>query len=412
MPTFIEDPDFNDQLGRTLTAAARGGADLGEALAIAERIAPGDLVSWYDAWLSGAQQAHAAADNSRRAGDRVSAHHGYLRASEYYRQATFFARTTLTDPRLHRAYQAHRATFRSAMELAPHTTTVVSITQQDVEVRGYLFSPDDSGRPRATVLAPAGYDSTAEAGYTFSAISALERDMNCLVFEGPGQGGVLYELGIPLRHDFEAVLTPVVDWLLEQVGVDPEALVLVGRSFAGYLAPRAATREHRLAALVCDPAQYDFGAAIRKKTGEETWQRLMADDATLDADLEPLMSTPLERNGFEWRMAAHGTRTLRAYFRELSRFNLTGMADQISCPTLALAGEGDFAGTGQLHVFAQALTATVSTHEFTKLEGAGGHCEGLGQDLFDQVVYGWLARQLPPADTATSPSPALGSERF
>jgi hypothetical protein len=38
------------------------------------------------------------------------------------------------------------------------------------------------------------------------------------------------------------------------------SLVLIGRSFAGYLAPRAASFEHRLAALVCDPAQPDLGA--------------------------------------------------------------------------------------------------------------------------------------------------------
>ena len=66
----------------------------------------------------------------------------------------------------------------------------------------------------------------------------------------------------------------------------------------------------------------------------------------------------------------------------------------ITCPTLALAGEGDFAGTGQLQTFADALTVPVTTHEFTVAEGAGGHCEWLGQDLLDQYVYGWLARVL------------------
>ena len=149
--------------------------------------------------------------------------------------------------------------------------------------------------------------------------------MNCLVLEGPGQGGVLYTRRIPLRPDSEAVITPVIDWLLAQDGVDPDAVILFGRSFAGYLAPRAATSEHRLAALICDPAQYDFG---------------------------------------------------------------------ITCPTLALAGEGDFAGTGQLTTFTDALTAPVTAHEFTAAEGAGGHCEGLGQDRLDQFVYGWLTRTL------------------
>ncbi|HEX4017357.1 MAG TPA: hypothetical protein VHX15_11530 [Frankiaceae bacterium] len=86
--------------------------------------------------------------------------------------------------------------------------------------------------------------------------------------------------------------------------------------------------------------------------------------------------------------------------RELSRFSLVGLAQEIACPTLALAGEGDFAGTGQLATFADALTGAVTTHEFTFAEGAGGHCEGLGQDPLDQVVYGWLTNVLTRADAA------------
>ena len=40
-----------------------------------------------------------------------------------------------------------------------------------------------------------------------------------------------------MRHDFEVVLTAVLDWLTARADVDPQRIVLVGRSFAGYLAP-------------------------------------------------------------------------------------------------------------------------------------------------------------------------------
>ena len=83
-----------------------------------------------------------------------------------------------------------------------------------------------------------------------------------------------------------------------------------------------------------------------------------------------MLADPVAANGYRWRMVAHGVDTLCDYFRELSRYSLDGRADTISCPTLALAGEGDFAGTGQLDVFAKALTAPVTTHEFTVSEGA------------------------------------------
>ena len=391
MPTFIADAAFDQQFSRTLNAATRGCADLGEAIAVAARITPGDFTSWFDEWTAAGDHARAEADTARKAGDLVGARRAYLRAAEYHRQAFFFARADLDDPTLHAAYAAHVAAFQAAIPLLGCNTTALDFEQDGVVVHGYLLRPDDSRRPRPTVLAPAGYDSTAEEGYPLNAVSALARGMNCLIFEGPGQGGVLFDRRLPLRHDSEAVLTPVVDRLLAQDGVDPDALILFGRSFAGYLAPRAATADHRYTALICDPAQYDFGAAIRARLGEANWNRLQSHDPSLDADLTPMLADPSARNGFEWRMAAHGVTTISDYFRELCRYNLVGLADHITCPTLALAGEGDFAGTGQLQTFADALAVPVTTRAFTIAEGAGGHCEGLGQDLLDQYVYGWLA---------------------
>lgn len=392
MSTFIDNPDFDDQFRRTLAAAARGSADIGEALAVADRITPADVASWAREWTTTAEAVRSEADECLNDGDPVSARRAYLRASEYSRQAFFYHRVDLADPVLQASYGAHVHAFRAALPLLACSTTVVDLETDGSVVSGYLFMPDASGRPRPTIVAPAGYDSTAEAGYSFSAVAALERDMNCLVFEGPGQGGVLYTRHQTLRPDAEAVLPPVIDWLTDREGVDPSSIVLVGRSFAGYLAPRMATVEHRVAALICDPAQYDFGAAIRARAGDAVWKRLMDDDPTLDADLEPLLADPLVRNSYEWRMTAHGVSGLTDYFRTLSEFNLVGLADRITCPTLAVAGEGDFAGTGQLRVFADALSAPVTVHEFTAAEGAGGHCEGLGQDRFDQVTYGWLVQ--------------------
>jgi len=390
MPAFIDDSDFNDQFNRTLSAATRGCADLGEAIATIARITPGDFDSWYREWTRTAEQVMAEGDESLGQDQNISARRCYLRAAEYYRQAFFFARDDLERPELHTAYDAHVAAFRAAIPLLPYSVETVEIDQNGVAVSGYLLRPDSSDTPRPTVIAPAGYDSTAEAGYSFTAVTALEHGMNCLTFEGPGQGGILYQRRQYFRPDFEAVLTPVIDWLVKQTGVDAGALILFGRSFAGYLAPRGATAEHRLTALVCDPAQYDFGAAVRAQTGEAVWARLQAHDPSLDADLAPMMADPHRANGFRARMASHGLSSMSDYLRELGRFTLVGRAENISCRTLALAGEGDFAGTGQLQVFADALHVPVTTHEFTAAEGAGGHCEGLGQDRLDRVVYDWL----------------------
>lgn len=395
MTRFIRDDDFDDQFARTLSAAASGCADLGEAFATADRIVPGDLDSWYQEWARTAGEVRDEADDSVDAGHLASGSECFLRASEYYRQAFYYARDDLESPVLLDTYAAHRASFLAALPALPFRAEAVEIPYQDTTLNGYLFRPDDEDGSRPTVIAPAGYDSTAEAGYAATAVDALRRGLNCLVFEGPGQGGVLYEQRLFFRPDFEAVLTPVVDWLVTQPGVDPARLVLFGRSFAGYLAPRGATGEHRIAALICDPVQYDFGASVRARMGDDLWAQVEADDPAADETLDGLLADPRQAYFYRSRIATHGTSTVRAYLRELSRFSLAGRAGEITCPTLALEAEGDSASQGQLGVFAGALTAPVTTHRFTAAEGAGGHCEGLGQRRLERVVYDWIETVLP-----------------
>ena len=394
MARFIQHDEFDEQFQRTLAAATVGCADLGEALATAERIIPGDLDSWYQEWRRTGDRISAEAEESLSAGHTLDAADCYLRASEYYRQAFFFARDDLDAARLHDAYGAHRQAFRAALPLLSVDVTAVAIPYQDISLQGYLCRPDTSATPRPTVICPAGYDSTAEAGYSLSAIAAVRRGMNCLVYEGPGQGGVLYEQRRYFRHDYEAVLAPVVDWLVTQPGVDVERLVLFGRSFAGYLAARGATGEHRIAALVCDPVEYDFASPLRDRLGDEGWALLEADDPAIDPILDGLLADPVQRNGFVSRMATHGTPTLRAYLRELARFSVAGLADRITCPTLALEAEGDFANLGQLDAFAAEVAGPVTTHRFTAAEGAGGHCEGLGQRRLERLAYEWITSVL------------------
>jgi hypothetical protein len=87
---------------------------------------------------------------------------------------------------------------------------------------GYLFRPAIDDTPRPTVLAPCGFDSTAEAGYCATGYMALPRGYNFFVFEGPGQGGMLFEHRRAFRPDFEVSFGAAFEWLLAQDGVDPQ----------------------------------------------------------------------------------------------------------------------------------------------------------------------------------------------
>lgn len=76
---LFRNASYDGQLTRTLAAAMVGGADLGEAMATARRIAKPSGTAWYDAWSRTADQARQTAEQARASGDRVSARHGFLR---------------------------------------------------------------------------------------------------------------------------------------------------------------------------------------------------------------------------------------------------------------------------------------------------------------------------------------------
>jgi hypothetical protein len=52
--------------------------------------------------------------------------------------------------------------------------------------------------------------------------AALERGWNALVYDGPGQGQLLFVNRVLFTQRWETVVTPLVDWLLARSDVDDE----------------------------------------------------------------------------------------------------------------------------------------------------------------------------------------------
>ncbi|ELY87622.1 dipeptidyl aminopeptidase/acylaminoacyl peptidase [Natrialba hulunbeirensis JCM 10989] len=389
----FESDEFTAQLERTLGKVYYGCADVGECLTTADRIEDDNYESWYDEWFATAEAVEAIARESRERGHDVSAREAYLRATEYYRSAYFFRRHDLDDPDLHEAWQRQRDCFRAAMEMADHTCEVLDIPFEETVLESYFLAPDDSGTARPTVIGFPGYDSPVEESYAMLARAALTRGYNCLLFEGPGQGGTLYEKRLFFRPDYEAVVTPVVDGAVGREDVDESRLALVGRSFGGYLAPRAATAEHRLAALAADPAIYDLGTLVLQLVPEELRTPVLEGDPDADAALDEQLTDPHALEFFGSRMAAHGLDSLGEYVRELQAYTYESAVDSIDCPTFVADNESDRLAV-QSHDFATRLAVPTKYTKFTDADGAGGHCEGMGQSLFHQRLFDWLDETL------------------
>ena len=249
----------------------------------------------------------------------------------------FFLRHDLADPRLLEAYRKHVECFEAARSLLDISVEACRVQTKDGELKGFFYRSGAAGEKRPTVLLPCGYDSTAEEAHVF-AMAAVRQGFSALTFEGPGQGAALILERLYFRPEFELTLKPWVDQLLARTtSIRPRTRVdraVLRRLPGARVGPRF---EHRLAALVCDPAQPNMAAHLPE--GVVGMVAVPVSELQMKID-------PKRAEFFGSRMAAHGLDSVEAYFEEIRKYTMLDVAAQITCPTLAVECEGDFAGGG------------------------------------------------------------------
>ncbi|MFD7341875.1 alpha/beta fold hydrolase [Streptomyces violascens] len=392
---------------RSMSHIAYGGADFGEILSTAERITEGDFGSWYTEWAATADRVAGEADKALKAGHKVSARDGFLRASNYYRSAEFFLHGNPCDPRHVDAYDRSVECFRAAAALCTTPRIEpVEIPYENTTLPGYLYRVDDSGAPRPTLIMHNGFDGTAEEMHFFGAIAAVERGYNVLLFDGPGMPGPRHHQGLVFRPDWENVITPVIDFAGTIPDIDDTRIALLGLSMGGILAPRAAAFEHRLAAVIAVDGLYELGeVSVRNIPGprEEAERLLRADSAPeLDAALEQLMTKdPISRWAFNHGMYVMGVDTPRAFSASYLDYTLAdGIAEKIQCPTLVCDADADMFFKGQPEKLYDHLTCRKTLMLFTTEEGAGAHCHPGAMRLATARIFDWLDDTLDTTVTA------------
>jgi alpha-beta hydrolase superfamily lysophospholipase len=389
----FSNPEFDGQFLRTLDLIVSGGADIGECFTTARRIVPGDHESWLVEWRATADRIFASAETSRAAGHTVSAREAYLRAATYYRTSGVFLYRPPLDPRFVDAFERQRDAFRRYAELSEWSIEQVAIPYEGTTLPAYFATPPGAG-PFPTLVIVDGYDGTMEELF-FAGRDALKRGYAVLMIDGPGQGGALIEQGLVFRPDWEAVVTPQIDWLLTRTEVDPKRIALIGRSWGGYLAPRAATAEHRIAALIADAAQYDPGSRVVQLLPAEYQEQLQTGSAD---ELNQVLLTAMKQSPYinfalNRGMLTHGFATPIEYVRGFAPYTIKGLADRITCPTLIIEAENDVRG-GNAKPLYDAIVAPKDYLLFTNAEGGGEHDEAGAASLFAQRAFDWLDETL------------------
>lgn len=370
----FKDEAFDYELRRNVGYAVTGGADINECFHAANQIMDRDFESWFRAWNGLAGQVRGLAYQSLQRGHNVSAREALLRASNYYRTAAFFLHGNPSDPRIRQTWRLSRESFRQAARLLDHPVEIVRMPYEQTTLPGYFLKPDNSPRPRKTLLLQTGFDGTGEELY-FVAVFALRRDWNVLIFEGPGQGGALIQQGLHFRPDWEKVVTPVMDFALSRPDVDANKVALMGLSMGGFLAPRAAAFEHRLAACVANPGQFDLYGAQNPSPGE--WREMNEYPEQTNQQLRRKMA---EDVGFRWwienGMFTSGAKTPLEFMRFWGEFTLKDDVLNIRCPTLVVASNGDhFLTLQDSLVLYDKLVCPKTLLRFLGLYQANQHCQ-------------------------------------
>ncbi len=191
------------------------------------------------------------------------------------------------------------------------------------------------------------------------------------------------------------MVTPVVDFALRRPEVDPKRLALMGLSMGGYLAPRAAAFEHRLAALVANPGVVDLMGGHRVPAKQ--WQQMLANPQETNQALRKSMATDI---GFRWLvnngMYTCAQPTPLKFLEFFGRFALTPeLARRIKCPTLVIASHGDhfmpFKAQKKLY---DELTCPKTLMVFTRAQHAQAHCQMGAMAVSNMRILDWLDETL------------------
>lgn len=407
MYPLSSDDEFAFILAEVISLASGGGASTGEVLRAASQITPGDFESFYSEFKFLADAVHNMAISVNASRSPASARDAYFRSAAYYRAADFFLHGNASDPRLTTLWDSQLADYESAIKLLPVPGEKITVQGPGYTIPVYFYpakqSSPCSNEKIPTILAGNGYDGSQEELYHSLGVHVLERGWNFATYEGPGQETVRRQQNIGFVPEWWEVVTPVVDYLNTRQDVDTDKVALAGVSFGGSLAPRAASREHRLAAVVSIDGLYSMQAAILAAFPPELVSAFKSGNATLfnGAIAYTYKAAEAKQIGdgsteFQWlidqSLWSFNTTNAFSWLTQLGEFSLDGIYANVTCPIFIGDGQHDtLAGT-------QAVTAWQALDDpnkgfywqFNTEYGAGEHCQ-IGAEAYLAMVYlDWL----------------------
>jgi hypothetical protein len=404
---FFANADFDYEARIVLGAAASGIGDAGLVLATLDRIADGDPQSWFDAWTALAADLSARGDAALGRRHLATASWAFLAAAEYYAKALVFVDGLTDQSVLLPTFREGRGCWEKVVDASQGRFVRVQVPYEGTTLPGYLLRPDATGTARPTLVMTNGSDGSLPGLFGYGGAEVLKRGWNAFVFDGPGQQSMLFERGVPFRYDWEAVLTPVIDYLVARSDVDASALTGYGISQGGYWITRAVAFERRMVAAVADPGVVDVSAGWTVHLPAVLLAMLDSGQKdAFNAAMAQASASPEVARTFAFRAKPYGMTDPFDLFTEVRKYQARDVADRITTPLLILDPADEQFFPGQARQLYDLLPGEKEIIGFSQAQGANFHCQPTGRQLTHTQMLDWLADRLPSQQTQESRPPA------
>jgi dipeptidyl aminopeptidase/acylaminoacyl peptidase len=263
---------------------------------------------WCAAWSARAAAHEKLGREALSEGHALTAGEHLSRAGVYYHFGKFLFVHDLPQMRA-----AHRKAVECRQAALPHLRPPgerAEIAFEGGHLAAILRKPIGAGaRPPVVIMIP-GLDSAKEELEAYE-LPFLARGMATLLVDGPGQGEAEYDF--PIRGDYEAAATAIVDWIATRRDLDGARIGIWGVSLGGYYGPRAAAYEKRIRACIGLAGPYDWAEIFDALPG-------------------------LTKEAFRVRSHKRTMDEAREHARTLT---LKDAAKRIDCPLFLVAGKQD-----------------------------------------------------------------------
>ncbi len=253
------------------------------------------------------------------------------------------------------------------------------------------------------IVASPGFDGIQEEVYFTVAAAAVRRGYSVLTFEGPGQGSALRKYDLKFTPEWEKPVKAVLNAFLK-THEQHKSIVLFGSSFGGYLAPRAAAFDDRIAGVIAYDVFFDFQEVFLNRvpsTARGLMQYLLENKRDSAVALMVRMRSLIDPS-LRWGLAnlrwTMGDGEPAELYRQLAAYSLKDVAKRIRCHVLIFAGANDhFIPIKQVTDFQNALVNAKSVTTFVYSEETGGdqHCQQGATLLWHEDLFDWLNERFP-----------------